>query len=311
MGGLGKKVAVIGLGSMGIGIASSLLRAGFDVVGVDSNSLAVERFKNSGGRGATSPADAAAGAIAVVTVVVNASQTRDVLFGTNGAAAVMAPAGVVISCATMSPNDAGAIAGEVEGKQLLYLDAPISGGAGRAVKGELSVLASGSAKAFCAAQPVLEAMAQTVYPLGDRPGIGAAFKVVNQLLAGVHIAAACEAIAFARRQDLDLVKIYEVITGSAGNSWMFENRVPHILSNDYSPRSAVNIFTKDLGIVIDLAEELKMPTPIAAKALQMFQMTAEAGMGKDDDASVARFYATIGGIELPGSVRGGSAGPGG
>src|SRR6185369_13667751 len=137
----------------------------------------------------------------------------------------MAPSGVVISCATMSPSDARAIAAETESRRLLYLDAPISGGAVRAVKGELSVLASGSPDAFSAAQPVLRAIAQTVYRLGDRPGTAAAFKVVNQLLAGVHIAAACEAIAFARRQDLDLVKVYEVITGSAGNSWMFQDRV--------------------------------------------------------------------------------------
>jgi putative dehydrogenase len=293
-------VAVIGLGSMGLGIAISLLRAGFDVVGVDSNPLAVERFKASGGRGAATPAAAADGAVAVVTVVVNVLQTRDVLFGASGAVPVMPASGVVISCATMSPDDARGLAAEVESRQLLYLDAPISGGAIRAIKGELSVLASGSPEAFGAAQPVLIAIAQTVHRLGDRPGIAAAFKVVNQLLAGVHIAAACEAIVFARRQDLDLVKVYEVIKGSAGNSWMFENRVPHILAADYSPRSAVNIFTKDLGIVMRLAEELKMPTPIAAKALQLFQMTAESGMGLDDDASVARLYAMMAGIDLPG-----------
>jgi 3-hydroxyisobutyrate dehydrogenase len=305
------RIAVIGLGSMGTGIAGSLLRAGFDVVGVDSNPLAVERFRSSGGSGAASPAEAAAGADAVVTVVVNAHQTREILFGVGGAASAMAPSRVVISCATMSPNDARAIAAEAESHGLLYLDAPISGGAVRAVKGELSVMASGSSDAFAKAEPVLLAMSQTVYRLGDRPGIGAAFKVVNQLLAGVHIAVACEAVAFAKRQDLDLVRIYEVISGSAGNSWMFENRVPHILAADYSPRSAVDIFTKDLGIVVDLSEDLKVPTPIAAKALEMFQMTAAAGMGKDDDASVARLYAMMAGIALPGMPNDTTAGPGG
>jgi len=147
---------------------------------------------------------------------------------------------------------------------------------------------------------VLDCIAGKLYRLGDKAGIGAAFKIVNQHLAGVHIAAACEAITFAKAMDLDIVKVYEVITGSAGNSWMFENRVPHILDGDYAPRSAVNIFTKDLGIVTDIGRDLKFPTPIASMALQMFVMTAAAGMGQDDDASVARMIAGLAGLDLPG-----------
>jgi 3-hydroxyisobutyrate dehydrogenase len=116
----------------------------------------------------------------------------------------------------------------------------------------------------------------------------------------VHIADACEAIAFAARQGLDIAKVYEVITASAGNSWMFQNRIPHVLEGDYRPRSAVDIFTKDLGIVLDMARAEKFPVPIAGAALQMFLMTAGAGMGRDDDASVARLYARMTGTTLPG-----------
>src|SRR5438270_2269258 len=134
-------------------------------------------------------------------------------------------------------------------------------------------------------------MAAKLYELGDAAGQGAAFKMINQLLAGVHIAAASEAITFAARQGLDIRKVYEVITASAGNSWMFENRIPHVLDGDYAPRSAVEIFTKDLGIVADVGRGQKFPTPMAGSALQLFLMTAAAGMGRDDDASVARLYA--------------------
>ena len=169
----------------------------------------------------------------------------------------------------------------------------------KAAAGQLTVMASGTAEAFAAARPALDCMAATVYELGDKAGIGASFKMVNQLLAGVHIAAACEAMTFAARLGLDLPTVYKVITASAGNSWMFENRVPHILDGDYSPRSAVEIFTKDLGIVGDMGRQEKFPMPVAATALQMFLMTAAAGMGKDDDASVARMIARITGIELP------------
>src|SRR5439155_23034454 len=153
--------------------------------------------------------------------------------------------------------------------------------------------------AFAKARPALDAMAGTLYELGDAAGQGAAFKMINQLLAGVHIAAACEAISFAAKQGLDLARVYEVITASAGNSWMFENRVPHVLEGDYRPRSAVEIFTKDLGIVLDMARTEKFPVPMAGAALQLFLMTASAGMGRDDDASVARLFARSADVALP------------
>jgi len=163
------------------------------------------------------------------------------------------------------------------------------------------VLASGSPAAYAKARPALGAMAAKIYELGEEPGRGAAFKMINQLLAGVHIAAACEAITFAARQGLDLNKVYEVIAASAGNSWMFENRVPHVLAGDYTPRSAVDIFVKDLGIIQDMARMAKFPVPLAAAALQMFLMAAGAGMGGDDDASLARLYARVTGTSLPGA----------
>ena len=157
------------------------------------------------------------------------------------------------------------------------MDGRFRGGAARAADGTLTMLASGSAAAFARARPALDAMTGTLYELGDAAGQGAAFKMVNQLLAGVHIAAACEAMAFAARQGLDLARVYEVITKSAGNSWMFENRIPHVLEGDYAPRSAVNIFTKDLGIVIDMAREAQFPVPVAGAALQMYLLTALRG----------------------------------
>jgi 3-hydroxyisobutyrate dehydrogenase len=298
-----RRIAVIGLGSMGYGMASSLKRAGFDVVGCDVSTVPVDRFKAEGGRGAASPAEAVAGAAIVVSVVVNAAQTEAILFGPNGCAGSLAEDAVFMSCATMAPEIARRLAVQVEASGRLYLDAPISGGAQRAAEGKLTVLASGSPAAFAAARPALDAMAAKLYELGDAPGTGAAFKMINQLLAGVHIAAAAEAISFAARQGLDIKRVYEVITASAGNSWMFENRVPHVLDGDYSPKSAVEIFTKDLGIVIDMARAEKFPVPIAGAALQIFLMTAAAGMSRDDDISVARLYARITGTELPGEKK--------
>ena len=292
-------VAVIGLGSMGLGMARSMARKGLAVAGFDNNSAASNAFAGEGLAPGSLKA-ACQDRDVVVVVVVNAGQTETVLFSPEGAARAMRPGGVIVSCATMAPDDARRLAEQARALGVNYLDAPISGGATKAAAGQLTVMAAGSSAAFDMAQPVLDAIAAKVYRLGDAPGIGAAYKMVNQLLAGAHVAAACEAIAFAARLDLDLAKVYEVITASAGNSWMFENRVPHILAADYTPRSAVSIFTKDLGIVSDMGRREKFPLPVATTALQLFLMTAAAGMEADDDSSVARMLAGLAGLQLPG-----------
>jgi 3-hydroxyisobutyrate dehydrogenase len=292
---------------MGFGMALSLKRAGLKVTGCDARPDARQRFLDQGGDIAATAAEAVRDADVVVSVVVNAAQTEAVLFGEDGAAATMPEGSVFVSSATMDPEVAIRLAKRLEATGRLYLDAPISGGAQRAAEGALTILASGPAAAFDKARVALNAMAAKVYELGDAPGQGASFKMINQQLAGVHIAAACEAIAFAAKQGLDLRKVYEVIVASAGNSWMFENRVPHILDGDYKPRSAVDIFVKDLGIVQDMARGAKFPVPMAAAALQMFLMAAGSGLGGDDDASVARIYARLTGAPLPGEGGGESA----
>lgn len=278
------KVAVIGLGSMGSGIASSLLRAGHPV---------------TGGSAFATPAEAVDDADVTIVVALNDAQTEAVLFGPDGAVGAMRPGGVVISSATMPPASARSFAARAAQSGIHYLDAPISGGSVKAEAGKLTVMASGSPEAFRAVRPVLNAIAETVYELGEEAGIGAAFKIVNQLLAGVHIAAACEAITFAVELGLDINRVFEVITKSAGNSRMFENRVPHVLDGDYSPRSAISIFTKDLGIVTELGRMEHFPLPSASSALQLFIMAEATGMGGDDDASVARLFADIAGVHLP------------
>jgi 3-hydroxyisobutyrate dehydrogenase len=143
-------------------------------------------------------------------------------------------------------------------------------------------------------------MAARVYRLGNRAGPGSTVKIVNQLLAGVHIAAAAEAMALGIRAGADPAALFDVITHSAGNSWMFENRMPHVLSGDYTPLSAVDIFVKDLGIVLDTARATKFPLPLASTAHQMFMQASSAGHGREDDAAVIKIFP---GIKLPGDSR--------
>jgi putative dehydrogenase len=295
------RMTVVGLGSMGMGMAKSLVRAGHAVSGFDVVPGRAEALVEAGGVAAELTEAAAESAVAVI-VVLNAAQTEEVLFGAEGIAAQMPKGGVIVSCATVSPEFARDMAARAEALGLLYLDAPISGGAARAASGELSIMASGSEASFAAAKPALEAMAAVVHDLGREIGCGSAMKAVNQLLAGSQIALMGEALAFALSQGLDLRQVYSVITQSAGNSWMFQNRAPHVLDADYTPLSAVNIWLKDLGIVKDIASAAGVPVPLVDTALEQYRAAAAAGDGGLDDAIVTKVYTRAAGLKLPGEA---------
>jgi 3-hydroxyisobutyrate dehydrogenase len=291
-----KPVGLIGLGAMGGGMAASLRRAGHRVHVHDVRAEVARAFAAEGGVACDSPAEVARACEIVISVVVNAAQTEAVLFGPEGAAAAMRPGSGFVMCSTVDPAWSAALEGRLEALGLLYLDAPISGGAARAAKGELTMMTAGRAQAYEKCGAVLDAMAARVYRLGGKAGAGSTVKIVNQLLAGVHIAAAAEAMALGIRAGVDPKAIYEVVTHSAGNSWMFENRMPHVLEGDYTPLSAVDIFVKDLGLVLDAARARKFPLPLAAAAHQMFLQASAAGHGAEDDAAVIKVFP---GIELP------------
>lgn len=290
---------VIGLGSMGLGMALSLRRAGHEVHGLDLNPAQIAKLEEAGGHALanTSPL-----ADALICVVLNAAQTEAALFGTEGWAGHLKLGGTILSCATVAPEFAKRMEAEAQARGLHYLDAPISGGSVRAAEGALSVMASGTAAAFDGAALALAAMAQTVHRLGDRAGPGSAMKAVNQLLAGVHIAAMGEALGFATSQGLDLARVLEVIRVSAGTSWMFENRAPHVIDADYTPRSTINIWPKDLGIVTDIAAGAKLPLPLTETALAQYRAAAEAGLGLEDDAAITKLVASRAGLKLPGDA---------
>jgi 3-hydroxyisobutyrate dehydrogenase len=287
---------VIGLGAMGGGMAASLRRAGYPVQVFDVRSEVSAAFARDGGTACASLAELGAACDVVVSVVVNAAQTEAVLFGPGGCAAAMKPGSVFVMCSTVDPNWSMALEKRLNDLGLLYIDAPISGGAVKAASGEMTMMTSGAPAAYAKAEAVLNAMAARVYKLGDAAGAGSKVKIINQLLAGVHIAAAAEAMALGLREGVDPVALYEVITHSAGNSWMFENRMAHVLAADYTPLSAVDIFVKDLGIVLDMARASKFPLPLSSTAHQMFMQASTAGFAKEDDSAVIKIFP---GIELP------------
>ena len=295
---MGKAVGLVGLGAMGLGMAGSLRRAGYNVYVCDVRQGVAESFARAGGVACASPAEVAAACEVVFSVVVNAEQTEAVLFGQGGAAAAMKAGSVFVMCSTVPPAFAVSLEQRLEQMGLLLLDAPISGGAARAASGEMTMMTAGKPAAYARCETLLAVTAAKVYKLGDAAGNGSKVKIINQLLAGVHIAAAAEAMALGIREGVAPDALYEVITHSAGNSWMFENRMTHVLAGDYTALSAVDIFVKDLGLVLDTGRASKFPLPLSATAHQMFMMASAAGHGREDDAAVIKIFP---GIELPGA----------
>lgn len=293
-------VGVIGLGAMGMGMAQSLRRAGHVVNVFDVRTDVAQKFAAEGGVACASLADIAKASDVLVSVVVNAAQTESVLMGDGGAQSgcinQLKPGSVFVMCSTVDPAFSVGLEKTLNAKGLLYIDAPISGGAAKAASGQMTMMTAGTPEAYAKAEPFLNAMAAKVYKLGDCAGAGSKVKIINQLLAGVHIAAAAEAMALGLREGVDPDALYEVITHSAGNSWMFENRMAHVLAADYTPLSAVDIFVKDLGLVLDMARASKFPLPLSSTAHQMFMQASTAGFAKEDDSAVIKIFP---GIELP------------
>jgi putative dehydrogenase len=285
-----KRIGFIGLGVMGFGMATNLLRAGHAVRGFDVRKDAVDRLVERGGEAAASPRDAATDARLLFVMVVNDVQTEAVLFGERGALEALPSGATVVLSSTVPAAFVRDLARRLEERGIEFLDAPVSGGAIGAERGELTVMASGSKAAFDAAGEALHACSRTVYRLGGAPGIGSTVKAVNQLLAGVNLVTAAEGMAFGAALGADPKVLYEVIRNAAGGSWMFDNRVPHMLDDDYAPRSAVDIWVKDLGLVLDTAKSLRMPLPMAAAAYQVVLMAAARGLGPIDDAGFVKVY---------------------
>lgn len=291
-------VLTVGLGSMGYGAAISCLRAGLNASGFDLNPDSVERFKMEGGKAATDWT-AIDNQDAVLIFVVNAQQAESVLFD-SPLLSKLNPGATVINCVTLAPSIALDLAARVADAGFGYVDAPVSGGAAKAREGRMSIMASGAADTMEKIKPVFEAISEHVFALGDEPGAGSQMKLINQLLAGVHIAAAAEAMNLAASYNMDLHQVIEVISKCAGTSWMFENRAPHIADGDYTPLSSVNIFVKDMGIVTSAADDKGVQTPLSQAAFDLYKEASEAGFGLEDDSAVVKVLAQKSAVKLPG-----------
>ncbi|KAF8081353.1 hypothetical protein N665_0891s0028 [Sinapis alba] len=299
-----KRIGFIGLGAMGFGMAAHLLKSNFSVRGYDVYKPTLVRFEGVGGLAANSPADVTKDVDVLVIMVTNEVQAEDVLYGHLGAVEAIPSGTTVVLASTVSPAFVSQLERrlENEGKDLKLVDSPVSGGVKRAAMGELTIMASGTEEALKSAGVVLSALSEKLYVIRGGCGAGSGVKMVNQLLAGVHIASAAEAMAFGARLGLNTRKLFNVISNCGGTSWMFENRVPHMLDNDYTPYSALDIFVKDLGIVTRDGSSRKVPLHISTVAHQLFLAGSAAGWGRIDDAGVVKVYETLGGVKVEGKL---------
>ena len=292
-------IGVIGVGAMGMGVAQSLLRAGYKTYVRD---IVADRMIQAAKLGAfpcSTPAVMARDVEAIIILVVNADQVEDVLFGGEGAAATLAMGSMVIVSSTLPPSYVEALAPRLAGRQLLMLDAPVSGGPSRAAAGTMTVMVAGETQAYRRYADLLANISGKVFYVGDSAGTASKVKIVNNLLAGVNLVASAEAMALAIRLGLDPQTVFDVVNGSSGASWIFQDRMARVIAGDYAPRAALPILTKDLGLCLDLASESDFPMPLSGVAHQIFTASSRAAFGAEDDAAIIKYYQSLTGISLP------------
>jgi 3-hydroxyisobutyrate dehydrogenase len=282
------RVGWIGLGAMGGPMATVAARAGHALTVYD---IDPERARELDLEAADSAADAARGADVLVVMVATPEQVESVLFGDEGAARVLEAGAIVVIAATVGPAPVERWAAALAERDVELIDAPVSGGVARAGEGDLLVMVSGFDGAIARVRPLLDAIARNAPVVGSSPGDGQKVKLVNQLLCGVHIAAAGEALAFAEALGLDARACWEVIRDGAAASFMLDDRGARMLDGEVEPaKSALEIFVKDMGLVTGAARENAYPTPLASVAEQLYLSGSRAGLGRLDDSSIIRLF---------------------
>lgn len=284
-------VGVVGLGAMGRGVADNLLAKGFAVAGHDVNPASLRWLEERGGSAAADAADLASAADVVVSFVVDDRQTEQVLFGDFGLAGALRKGSILVACSTMPPSYVRTLGARLVERGVELLDAPVTGGMVGARQGTLTMMVGGTSTALERARPALSTFAARIYHLGEQHGAGAQMKVINQLLCGVHIVAAAEGLALAQKHGLPLDTTLEILRSGAAGSWMLGDRGPRMVRGAFDEvTSAVDIFVKDMSLVVDAAREARFAAPMAHAALLSFLAASGRGWGALDDSAVMRNY---------------------
>lgn len=284
-----KSIGVIGVGNMGLPMLKALRRAGFSVVARDLRPAAEAAASAAGARIARSARDLALQSDMILVVVVDAAEIEDALFReTDPAAEGWRPGTVVALCSTIGPDDAARLAARIAAAGAAPLDAPISGGPLRAGAGQLSLMLAGADAVLARAEPVLAALGDKRFRISSRPGDGARMKLVNNLLAGINLAAGAEVLALGESLGLEPRLMLDVLGASSGQSWIVDERMPRAFAGDFAPRAHARILHKDVTLALGMAQAAGCDAALGAAALALFRETAERGWGAEDDAVLLR-----------------------
>lgn len=279
-------VGIIGVGNMGGAMAANLLARGWPLRVRDLLPQREQALAAQGAEVAATPAAAAAGLDALIVCVVDAAQTEQVLFGADGAAAAMAPGGAVLLCPTIAPDDVERLAQGLAQRGLHAIDAPMSGGPARARDGSMSLMVACDDAVFERHRALVETLGRKVFRVGTRPGDGARTKLVNNLLAGINLAGAAEALALAQRLGLDLGRTLDVIEQSSGQSWIGSDRMRRAIAGDYVPRAHVTLLHKDTRLALEAGRAAGFEGPLGPAAHGVFDAAVRAGLADLDDAAL-------------------------
>jgi L-threonate 2-dehydrogenase len=289
---MSNQVGIVGVGNMGGGMAARLLASGWAVQACDLLAERVDALVRQGARAASTPAEAAAGAGALIVCVVDAEQARSVLFGRDGAAAALQPGAAVLLCPTIAPADVEDIAARLAERGLQAIDAPMSGGPARARDGTMSLMVACTDAAFESHRALLECLSNKLFRVGTRPGDGARTKLVNNLLAAINLAGAAEAMALAERLGLDPGRTLDVIEQSSGQSWIGSDRMRRAIAGDYAPRAHVTLLQKDTRLALEAARAAGFEGVLGPLAHEAFNRAVAAGDADLDDAAHFRLFRT-------------------
>ena len=283
------RVGIVGVGNMGGGMARNLLARGWPVSVCDIDQAKVESLETIGALGQATPSQAATDSIVAIVCVVDAKQTREVLFGEHGIAAVLKPGGTVMLCPTLAPEDVEGFAQTLQPLAVRVIDAPMSGGPARAAEGTMSLMVACRKEVFAQHNALLSALSNKLFHVSQKVGDGARTKLVNNLLAGINLVGAAEAMAMAKKMGLDLKQTLDVIEQSSGQSWVGIDRMRRAIEGDYAPRAHMTLLEKDTRLAVAAAKSARFEGPLGAKASQVFAAASVGGLSGEDDAALFKW----------------------
>ncbi|MDR3669241.1 MAG: 2-hydroxy-3-oxopropionate reductase [Holophaga sp.] len=291
------KIGFIGLGIMGKPMSLNLIKAGYQLVVLDRNPVALEEVKAAGAKSAATPMEVADHTDIVILMLPNSPQVKDVVLGEHGIIEVARPGLTVIDMSSIAPLVSREVAAKLAAKGAAMLDAPVSGGQPKAIDGTLSVMVGGPQDVFDRCYDLMKAMAGSVVRTGDI-GAGNVTKLANQVIVALNIAAMAEALVLATKAGVEPDLVYQAIRGGLAGSTVLDAKAPLVMDRKFAPGFRINLHIKDLANVLETSHELGVSLPLTAAVMEMMQALKTDGQGEADHCSLVQYYEKMAKVEV-------------